>query len=105
VEYARRVRSEHSSAEVVSVEITMRACLQMYEGHIDWLAGRDPMGIETQGVTGRPWPLRDLEAALAFVNAEMVVNSGRMGPKDTGPAVMHYMGIRDALKALIALAK
>lgn len=63
------------------------------------------MSIEMKDVSGAPWPLRDLEAALAFVEAEMVVNPSRVGPKDTGPAVMHYMVIRDALKAFIALAR
>lgn len=51
------------------------------------------------------WPLRDLEAALRFVEAEMVVNPSRMGPNETGPAVMHYMVIRDALRAFIKLAQ
>ena len=57
------------------------------------------------GVGIGPWPLRDLEAALRFVEAEMVSDPMRMGPKDTGPATMHYIVIREALKAFIALAK
>jgi hypothetical protein len=63
------------------------------------------VSIEFEDQTGKPRPLRDLEAALAFVEAEMIANPTRMGPRDTGPAVMHYLVIRDALKALIALAR
>ena len=29
----------------------------------------------------------------------MVTSPTRMGPKDTGPALMHYMVIRDVLRA------
>ena len=74
-------------------------------GPADAPALEEMMGIEIDDANGRSWPLRDLEAALAFVEAEMVMNPARMGPKDTGPAVMHYMVIRDALRALIRLAR
>jgi hypothetical protein len=53
--------------------------------------------------TGEPRPLRDLEAALRFVEAEMIVNPMRMGAKDTGPALIHLMTIRDALRELVTL--
>ena len=52
-----------------------------------------------------PRSLRELEAALAFVEAEMIINPGRMGPKNTGPALIHYVTIRDTLKTAIALAR
>ena len=61
--------------------------------------------VKMTDVSGQPRPLRDLEAALRFVEAEMVTNPMRMGPKDTGPVLMHYTVIRDALRAMIALAK
>lgn len=63
------------------------------------------MGIEMEDVTGRPRPLADLERALRFVEAEIVCNPMRIGPKDTGPVLLHYMVIRDALRVVIAATK
>ena len=55
--------------------------------------------MKVEDVTWTPRPTRDIEAALRFVEAEMVTSPTRMGPKDTGPALMHYMVIRDVLRA------
>ena len=48
--------------------------------------------------TGEPRPLRDLLAALQFVEAEMVEGPMRMGARGTGPAVIHLMVIRELLR-------
>ena len=56
------------------------------------------MGVEMEDATGKPRPIADVEAALRWVEAEMIVNPTRMGPKDTGPAVMHLIVIRDVLR-------
>jgi len=53
-------------------------------------------------VTGAPRPARDIEAALRFVEAEMLANPTRMGARDTGPAVIHLTVIRDVLRAALA---
>lgn len=59
--------------------------------------------IESEDVSGRPRPLRDIEAALRFVEADMIANMTRMGPATTGPAVIHLVTIRDALRELVGL--
>ena len=51
-----------------------------------------------EDATGKPRPVADVEAALRWANAELVVNPTRMGPKDTGPAAMHLIVIRDVLR-------
>jgi hypothetical protein len=58
--------------------------------------------MEMTDVTGTPRPVRDIEAALRFVEAEMVKNPTRMGPNDTGPALIHYSVVRDVLRAEVA---
>lgn len=60
--------------------------------------------VTMEDVTGKPRPKGDLEAALRFVEAEMLASPMRMGAKDTGPAVMHYMVIREVLQAVIAVS-
>ncbi len=55
------------------------------------------MSHEFVDVTGTPRPLRDIEDALRFVEAEMAANPVRMGARDTGPAVIHLYTIRDVL--------
>ena len=60
------------------------------------------MSTEFEDVTGAPRPARDIEAALRFVEAEMLTNPMRMGPRETGPAVMHYSVIRDVLLDALA---
>jgi hypothetical protein len=62
------------------------------------------MGIDTHDANGKPRSTADLEAALKFVEAELMANPLRMGPKDTGPAVMHYLVIREVLKAAILIS-
>jgi hypothetical protein len=56
------------------------------------------MSLEIKDVTGEPRPTRDIEAALRWVEAEMVQNPTRMGPGMTGPAIMHLMVVRDVLR-------
>jgi len=58
--------------------------------------------VDMIDVTGQPRPTRDIEAALRFVEAEMLASPGRMGPRDTGPALIHYTVIRDVLRVALA---
>ena len=64
-------------------------------------AAAAPGTVTMEDVTGKPRPKGDIAAALRFVEAEMLTNPMRMGPKDTGPAVMHYMVIREVLQSLL----
>lgn len=57
------------------------------------------MTIDFEDMNGRPRPVEDVAAALQFVTAEMVLNPTRMGPKNTGPATLHYAVIRELLIA------
>ncbi len=63
------------------------------------------MPLETEDLTGTPRPRRDILAALAFIEAEMLINPMRMGPRETGPAVMHCLVIREVLKAALETAR
>ena len=56
-------------------------------------------------VTGQPRPVRDIEAALKFIEAEMIHNPVRMGPSNTGPALIHYTVIRDVLRDALRTRK
>ncbi len=55
--------------------------------------------IHEEDDNGRPRPIDDLVAALKFVQAEIVTNPIRMGARNTGPAVMHLVVIREILVA------
>jgi hypothetical protein len=55
------------------------------------------MSVDFKDVTGTPRPARDIQTALAFVESEMVKNPMRM-VEGHGPAVIHYMVIRDVLR-------
>ena len=57
--------------------------------------------IEMKDVTGKPRSVEDIKAALKFVEAEMLANPMHMGPKDTGPAIVHYLVIREILQAMV----
>ena len=57
---------------------------------------------EFEDVTGKPRPIRDIQDALRFVEQEMLHNPMRMGPANTGPALMHYSVIRDILQDELA---
>lgn len=59
---------------------------------------------ELEDVSGTPRPKKDIEAALKFVNLEIIMNPMRMGPRDTGPAVMHFTVIRDVLISALVQA-
>jgi hypothetical protein len=59
--------------------------------------------MEFEDVTGTPRPERDILEALRFAEAEMITNPARMGAKNTGSALIHYVTIRDALKELLIL--
>jgi hypothetical protein len=61
------------------------------------------VSVEVEDDSGRPRSERDIRAAINFVSAEMVANPMHMGAHDTGPAVIHYLTIRDALTELLAL--
>jgi len=63
------------------------------------------MSVEMKDVTGTPRPRRDIEAALKFVEADIVHNAMRMGPADTGPAIMHLTVIRDVLRAALEASR
>lgn len=53
-------------------------------------------------VTGQPRPRADVLAALRCVEEEMVINPMAMSAK-SGPLLLHYNVIRDALRELLAL--
>ena len=55
-------------------------------------------GPDFKDVTGRPRPQRDIEAALKYVEAEMIDNPMKMGARNTGPAFIHLTVIRDVLR-------
>jgi hypothetical protein len=57
--------------------------------------------VDLEDVSGTPRPVRDLLAALRFVEAELVSNPMRMGAQGTGPQALHLMVIREVLQAEI----
>lgn len=57
---------------------------------------------EFEDVTGRPRSIQDIQDALRFVEQEMLHNPMRMGPTNTGPALIHYSVIRDILQDELA---
>lgn len=50
-----------------------------------------------EDVTGQPRPERDVDAALKFVEREMIYNPLAKASDGT-PALIHYMVIRDVLR-------
>jgi hypothetical protein len=67
---------------------------------VESMAAKDEgVMMEIEDANGKPRSREDIEAALKYVVAEMIVNPMRMGASDTGPAVLHYMVIRELLLA------
>lgn len=57
--------------------------------------------VNDEDVTGQPRPTRDIEAALRFVEADMMRDPIRM-VEGHGPALIHYAVIRDVLREALA---